>query len=116
MKEGKTFYTVGEICALTDVTRKTLFYYDRRGLLKPVQRTGSQQHKLYDNDSLLKLRQIIRYRDAGLTIAEITILINDPKCDAEKILREALQRIIGLKEQKEAEIIRLRQLIEELQQ
>ncbi|MBQ1325319.1 MAG: MerR family transcriptional regulator [Solobacterium sp.] len=28
-------YSVGEICSLTGVTRKTLFYYDRIALLKP---------------------------------------------------------------------------------
>lgn len=114
MNEGKKYYTVGEISALMNVTRKTLFYYDRTGLLKPAERTGTQQHKLYDNESLMKLKQIIRYRDAGLCIAEIKELINDPECDRQKILTEALKRISALKEQKETEIIRLKQLISEL--
>lgn len=106
---------MGEISALTGVTRKTLFYYDRTGLLKPVKRTGSQQHKLYDSGSLEKLRMIIEYREAGLAIAEIRLLVNDPCCDRMEILHSALQRIMSLRDQKEEEIRRLTRMIEELQ-
>ena len=114
MKETETCYTVGEISALTGVTRKTLFYYDRTGLLKPVQRTGSQHHKLYNNDSLMKLRKIIEYREAGLSIAEVRTLVNDPDCDTKRILYTALERIRAQKTQKEAEIAKLITMIEQL--
>ena len=112
MKTSGTYYTVGEISALTGVTRKTLFYYDRTGLLKPVRRYGSQQHKLYDAESLIRLKEIIEYREAGLSIAEIRALVNDPDCDKAKILRGALERIMSLRDQKEEEIRRLKRMIE----
>lgn len=114
MKSERTFYTVGEICTLLGVTRKTLFYYDRADLLKPVERSGSQQHKLYDSASLERLKEILNYRDAGLTIAEIRILVNDPHCDRQKILLGALERITHLKEEKEEEIRKLKQMIDSL--
>ena len=46
----ETLYSVGEICRITGITRKTLFYYDRIGLLVPYKRTEPQQFKLYDRN------------------------------------------------------------------
>ena len=114
MNSKVTYYTVGEICVLTGVTRKTLFYYDRIDLLKPVRRTGAQKHKLYDSGCLERLRQILEYREAGLQIAEIRELVNDPDCDAQAILEKALARIIEQKNEKEAEIRKLQDMIKRL--
>ncbi|MBQ1321890.1 MAG: MerR family transcriptional regulator, partial [Solobacterium sp.] len=74
---GTTIYTVSDICSLTGVTRKTLFYYDRIGLLKPVARSGPQNSKLYDQEGLRKLQRILRYREAGLQISEVRGLLRD---------------------------------------
>ena len=116
MNNPTTYYTVGEICILTGVTRKTLFYYDRIDLLRPVRRTGAQKHKLYDNTSLEQLRQIIEYRDAGLQIAEIRQLVSDPECNKKEILENALKRITEQKSEKEKEIRRLQDMIAGLRQ
>ena len=61
----ETLYSVGEICRITGITRKTLFYYDRIGLLVPYERTEPQQFKLYDRERLERLNGIIEYRGAG---------------------------------------------------
>ena len=113
-QDGVTFYTVGEICSLTGVTRKTLFYYDRINLLKPVRRTGAQKHKLYDSSSLERLKKILEYRDAGLQIAEIRLLVNDPSCSEQEILEQALNRIMDLRNEKDREIRKLKKMIERL--
>lgn len=68
--------TVKEVCAIAGVTRKTLFYYDRIGLLEPTLRQGEQKHKLYDDEAVDRLLMIRRYRDAGLEINEIRMLLN----------------------------------------
>ena len=73
----ETLYSVGEICKITGITRKTLFYYDRIGLLVPYERTEPQQFKLYDRKRLERLNGIIEYRGAGLRIAEIRALLDD---------------------------------------
>ena len=54
----ETLYSVGEICRITGITRKTLFYYDRIGLLVPYERTEPQQFKLYDRERLERLNGI----------------------------------------------------------
>lgn len=109
----KTLYTVGDICTLTGVTRKTLFYYDKTNLLKPTALKGTQNQKLYDSEKLRKLRRIIQYRDAGLTINEIKLLFDGPDVDPVPIFREALKRLQGEMEQQKECIDNLIKLIAE---
>ena len=111
---GTTIYTVSDICSLTGVTRKTLFYYDRIGLLKPVARSGPQNSKLYDQEGLRKLQRILRYREAGLQISEVRGLLRDDT-DHQTILLAALARLRQEREQKEEQIFLLMELLEETQ-
>ena len=111
---GTTIYTVSDICSLTGVTRKTLFYYDRIGLLKPAARTGPQNSKLYDQEGLRKLQRILRYREAGLQISEVRGLLRDDT-DHQTILLAALARLRQEREQKEEQIFLLMGLLEETQ-
>ena len=111
---GTTIYTVSDICSLTGVTRKTLFYYDRIGLLKPVARSGPQNSKLYDQEGLRKLQRILRYREAGLQISEVRGLLRDDT-DHQTILLAALARLRQEREQKEEQIFLLMGLLEETQ-
>ncbi len=53
--------TVNEVCLMMHVTRKTLYYYDKVGILKPTIRAGKQKAKLYDEEQLLKLQMILKY-------------------------------------------------------
>lgn len=108
-------YSVSEICALTGVTRKTLFYYDRTGLLKPVCRTGTQNFKQYDAGALMRLRMILRYREAGLHLSEISEILDDPDCDRVMVLNRAKERMQRECEQTTAQISRLQALIGRIQ-
>ncbi len=97
------FYSVGDVCALLGMTRKTLFYYDRTGLAKPTERIGPQGYKVYDEAALNRLRRIAAYRQAGLTIEEVRHLL-DPDFPGEiQLLTDALERL-----QAEAEELRMK--------
>lgn len=85
--------TVSEVCAIAKVTRKTLFYYDRIGLLVPTCRRGKQNHKLYSEEAVQKLLMIRRYTDAGLTINEIRMIMTDPDRDPCEVIRTAIARL-----------------------
>ena len=108
----KTLYTVADICTMTGVTRKTLFYYDRIGLLKPAERTGPQNSKLYDSAGLCRLRDIVQYRAAGLKISEIRALQQD-STDRRAVLEAAMVRLLEEKEQKEEQIALLQSLLDQ---
>ena len=108
----ETTYSVREICALTGVTRKTLFYYDRIALLEPYDRVGVQNHKVYDAAALERLRQILLYRDAGLQIEEIRSIL-DGEQDRNTVLCRVLERLMREAEQKKEQITRIRVLMRE---
>ena len=63
MNKSKRLYTVAEILSTTGTTRKTLYYYDKTGLLTPTERIGPQAHKVYNEEALERLRMILRYRN-----------------------------------------------------
>ncbi|MBX3253673.1 MAG: MerR family transcriptional regulator [Chitinophagaceae bacterium] len=86
-------YTVKEISALAGVTVRTLHLYDRIGLLKPSYRT-EKRYRLYGEKELLRLQQILFYKELGLPLAEITDILEDPDFDLVKALeghRKALE-------------------------
>ncbi len=103
--------SVGYLCASRGITRKTLFYYDRIGLLKPTVRTGPQQFKEYDSAAAERLDRILRCRNAGLSVKEIRKLLDDPACDHKAVMNEAIKRLIREREEKDCEIDRLRELM-----
>lgn len=109
---GQHLYSVGEVCSLMRVTRKTLFYYDRIGLLKPTERTTSQQYKLYDSTQLKRLNQIVIYRNAGLTIQEVRTILDDENSNHLKVMETAMQRLEKERKEKSDQIDRLQVLID----
>lgn len=110
-KEEK-LYTVGEICEQMGITRKTLFYYDQIGLLKPSERVSSQQAKLYDRKKIARLQCILQYREAGLRISEIRELLDDQNVHRLSILQAAMTRLQKERDGVEQEIVNLTKLIE----
>ena len=116
-KEEETLHTVGEVCRKYRITRKTLFYYDRVQLVLPSERSGSQNHKLYSKEDLMRLEKVLRYRNAGLTIEEIrnVQMKEDHSGNKEVIdyLNEIKERLIQDKKDKEEQIREIDVLIQE---
>ena len=54
--------TVNEVSKLTGVSVRTLQYYDRIGLLRPAKYTEAG-YRLYNDDQLEKLQQILLFRE-----------------------------------------------------
>ena len=82
--------TVNEVCLMMHVTRKTLYYYDKVGILKPTIRAGKQKAKLYDEEQLLKLQMILKYKKAGVSLDRIKQMMNE----SNKIKVQALEEVI----------------------
>lgn len=108
----ETLYSVGEICRITGITRKTLFYYDRIWLLVPSERTEPQQFKLYDRERFESLNGIIEYRRAGLRIAEIRALLDDCYVNRPEVMNGALERLLREKNGVDRQIRNLKELID----
>ena len=85
--------SVKEVCKIANISRKTLFYYDKIGLLLPKRRVGSQHTKMYDKYAINRLQQIQMYKNAGLLLREIREILNDSKEHAYKYLQKANVRL-----------------------
>jgi MerR family transcriptional regulator, thiopeptide resistance regulator len=79
-------YTVKQLSDLANVSVRTLHYYDEIGLLHPS-KVGSNSYRYYDDDSLLRLQQILFYREIGLELLQIRDVLDSPDFDLLSALR-----------------------------
>ena len=84
MKRQRT-YRVSEVAQATGISVRALHYYDQIGLLAPKARTGAG-YRLYDDDDLLRLQQILIGREQGLALEEIRRSLDDPRFDRKQAL------------------------------
>lgn len=100
-------YNVGQVAELAGVSIRTLRHYDEIGLLRPAQRSHAGYRK-YQGDDLERLEQILYYRDLGFGLDEIKALVQDPRADAAKHLRNQHQIL-------EDRIARLNRMLESVE-
>jgi len=62
--------SVGEVCAATGLSARTLRYYEELGLLPDVRRSAGGR-RVYGPDELERLRFIGRLKALGLSLAEV---------------------------------------------
>jgi DNA-binding transcriptional MerR regulator len=78
-------YQVKQLAALSGVTVRTLHHYDEIGLLVPRSRSAAS-YRLYDDDDLLRLQQILIGRELGLSLEAIRRSLDDPSFDRRRAL------------------------------
>jgi DNA-binding transcriptional MerR regulator len=69
--------TVGEIAKVSGVSVRTLHHYDEIGLLTPSKRTEAG-YRMYADEDLGKLQQILFFRELGFALEDIARIMNDP--------------------------------------
>ncbi len=84
---------IREVAKLTGITVRTLHYYDEIGLLKPSGITKSG-YRLYDKEALLKLQQILFFKELKFSLAEIKNIITNPQFDKKKALENQKKLLI----------------------
>lgn len=73
-------YTVKKLSKLAGVSIRTLHHYDKINLLKPQNRAESG-YRYYGQDELLRLQQILFYRELDYSLNEIKKVLDDPEFD-----------------------------------
>jgi DNA-binding transcriptional MerR regulator len=79
-------YRVKDVSGLSGVSIRTLHHYDQIGLLSPSGRS-EVGYRLYSDDDLLRLQQILVQRELGLPLEEIRRQLDDPAFDRVASLR-----------------------------
>jgi DNA-binding transcriptional MerR regulator len=95
-------YSISKLARACDLSRSTLLYYDRLGLLKPSGRTASG-YRYYTDADQRRLERIGHFREAGLSLKEIRAVLSSSGKPGTRLLetrlRETAQKIVGLKNQ-----------------
>jgi DNA-binding transcriptional MerR regulator len=66
--------TIGKVAALAHVSTDTLRYYERERLLTPARKSDAG-YRLYDGDSVRRIRFIKQAQHCGFTLVEIAQLL-----------------------------------------
>lgn len=92
--------TVKKLSEAAGVSVRTLHYYEEAGLLAPARQANG--YRVYGKRDIERLQQILLYRDAGMGLAEIKALLDDPSFDTVRALKEHRRRLVERKRQTEA--------------
>lgn len=95
---------VKEVAELVGVSVRTLHYYDEIGLLTPDSTTESG-YRLYSDDNLDTLQQILFFRELGFSLKEIKRILGSPSFNRQEALimhrkmlrkkRDQLDKMLG---------------------
>lgn len=82
-------YTISQLAKLAGISTRTLRYYDEINLLKP-KRINSSGYRIYGQEEVNRLQQILFFRELDVNIETIISIMNDPNYDSIKALKDHL--------------------------
>ncbi len=86
MDEEQNF-SVRQVAEMTGITIRALHIYDEMDLLKPLMRTEAG-YRRYGKAELLRLQQILFYKELDIPLAEIKSILDNPNFDIMEALRK----------------------------
>ena len=92
---------IKEFADFTGVSVRTLHYYDEIGLLRPALVDKSTGYRFYDENSLLRMQEILFYRELDFSLKSISEILSSPHYDKNKALKEQKQLLTLKKERLE---------------
>lgn len=85
-------YTIKALARLSDISTRTLRYYDQIGLLCPNRSEGNG-YRVYEAAQVDRLQEILFYRELGLELADIGELLDIPGFDRTAVLESHLEAL-----------------------
>ncbi len=96
-------YTIQKLATLSGVTVRTLHHYDEVGLLSPTRKKNG--YRIYDEHDLLKLQQIMFFRELDFPLLEIRKILSSEKFDEKRALLDH-KKLIEAKRRRLAGLVR----------
>lgn len=106
--------TVGELARLTGLTVRALHHYDEIGLCRPSQRTAAG-YRLYTDADVLRLQQVLVFRELGVPLDEIAEAI-DQERDRAALLRRHREVLVTRRARIDAMVASLDAALDSLDQ
>ena len=96
----QTMMTVKELSKQTGISARTLHYYDEIGLFTPTEKSGAG-YRLYDDQALERLQQILFFREFDIPLKEIKAMMDNPALDRNELLQMQRKMLVRKKERME---------------
>ncbi len=90
---------IKEFAEATGVSVRTLHYYDEIGLLTPAFVDHTTGYRYYDENSLLRMQEILFYRELDFSLKSIGDILSSPNYDKNKALKEQ-KHLLTLKKER----------------
>lgn len=90
-------YTIQSLSKISNITTRTLRYYDEINLLKP-KKINSSGYRIYGEKEIDKLQQILFYKELGLDLNNINKILKDPSFDKLSALLSHKEKLLEHKE------------------
>ncbi|MEN2465082.1 MerR family transcriptional regulator [Ornithinibacillus sp. JPR2-1] len=85
-------YTVNKLARISGVSGRTLRYYDQIGLLKPA-RINSSGYRIYGQEEVDLLQQILFYRELDVSLEDIMEIIQQPDFNRKEALKNHHEKL-----------------------
>ncbi len=95
------FYKVNEVAKIAGISVRTLHHYDQIGLLQPEKLT-SAGYRLYSENDLDRLQQILFFKELDLNLNEIKEILDSPSFDRKRALETHQELLMEKKNRLEA--------------
>lgn len=83
-EEVRRMYKISEVAKISKITIRTLHYYDEIGILSPS--IDNKGYRVYSEEDLLRLQQILFFREMDFSLKEIKDIIDNPGFNREESL------------------------------
>ncbi len=90
---------IKEFAEFTGVSVRTLHYYDEIGLLTPAFVDRSTGYRFYDEQSLLRMQEILFYHELDFSLKSIGEILSSPNYDKTAALKEQ-KHLLTLKKER----------------
>jgi DNA-binding transcriptional MerR regulator len=107
--KGDAVFKISEFSRLSQVSMKTLRYYDQLGLLKPATTDPLNGYRYYTTEQLFQLNRILAFKDLGLTLEQIRRALDEqiPPAEVRGMLRLKQAETQALIEEEQTRLARL---------
>lgn len=85
-------YSIGNLAKMSNVTVRTLRYYDEIGLLRPT-KIGNGGHRNYNDEALAKLHNIMMLKEMGFELETIHEILGNQVKSSKELLHMRLEII-----------------------
>ena len=87
-------YTVSQVARMAGCSVRTLHHYDQIGLLEPQTRNEAG-YRLYGEQALLRLQQILFFKELDMPLSKVRQILDDPGFDQVEALEHHRQMLRG---------------------